>query len=71
MTRRERAARAVYALRPFKTAMSSRPLEATMDCRVFGFEEAPAFYVADCYEVADAVLAAIKPALRAPRKQLR
>lgn len=62
LNRRERVARAVYKLRPFRTAMSTTPLERNItESRLFEFDEAPAFYLHDCYEIADAVLDALKP----------
>lgn len=69
VSRRETAARAVYALRPFRTAMSTSPLESIplQQVRLFGFDEAPAYYVDDCYMIADAVIAALD-ARRIPRQ---
>lgn len=60
LSQRERAARAVYRLRPFRTAMSTSPFDAPMQVsHVFDFDSAPAFYLQDCYEIADAVLATV------------
>lgn len=68
---RDRAARAVYRLRPFRTAMSTSPLDDMLtQSRVFDFDEAPAYYQADCYRIADAVLAVVSRS-RAPLRRRR
>lgn len=63
MSLRERAARAVYRLRPFRTAMSTTSLvDGVEQHRLFDFDEAPAYYVQGCYEIAEAVLATVNRA---------
>jgi hypothetical protein len=66
---REVAARAIYNRRPFRVTMSGSvmdPLACTT--RESDFEGAPDFYRDECYELADAVLAALSFAeLRAQR----
>jgi hypothetical protein len=65
---RDVAARAIYDRRPFRSSTS----ESVMDplaCKVreLPFDDAPAFYTAECYELADAVIAALRLRdLRAP-----
>ena len=60
----ERAARAVYAKRPFKTSATRSPWEAgQMEAMRFEFDDAPAYYQDDCREIAAVVLSA---ALGAP-----
>lgn len=66
---REIAARAIYARRPFRTAATGGVLDGCLTlAREFDFEDAPAFYRDECYELADGVLAALSFAeLRTPR----
>lgn len=57
---REVAARAIYDRRPFRMTSSGSvmdPLSSTM--QEFSWDDAPVFYQTECYELADAVLAAL------------
>jgi hypothetical protein len=57
---REIAARAIYSRRPFRTAMSGAVMDGFLSMsREFDFDDAPAFYRDECYELADAVLSAL------------
>lgn len=58
--RREVAARAIYERRPFYLAESTTPMERSMTVsRKFDWDAAPAFYQEECFELGDAVLAAL------------
>ncbi len=61
---REIAARAIYDRRPFYLAESRSPLPNEMISRRFAWDAAPASYQNDCFELADAVLAALDFDLR-------
>lgn len=54
---REVIARGVYDARPFRIARSGGVMEMMAPARELGWDEAPAWYRAECYEIADSVLA--------------
>jgi hypothetical protein len=57
---REIAARAIYLKRPFRVTSTGAVMDP-LDCNVreHSWEGAPAFYRDECYELADAVIAAL------------
>ena len=57
MPPREIAARAIYDRRPFTIAQSGGVMDMMRVDKVLDWDGAPAFYQAECYELADAVLA--------------
>lgn len=57
--RREAAARAVYRLRPYYIGEKRDPLEDSGVAAPFDWDGAPWAYQSRCYDIADAVLAAI------------
>lgn len=58
--RRETAARAIYDKRPFYHAESTSPMERSITVsQKFDWDSAPAFYREECFELGDAVLAAL------------
>lgn len=57
MPRREIIARAIYRLRPFRIARSGAVMDGFLSVsRELGFDEAPAFYRDECYEIADGIV---------------
>jgi len=60
MPPREIAARAIYALRPFRIAQSVGVLEMMSPVREFDWDAAPDFYQQECFELADGVLNALQ-----------
>lgn len=54
---REILARSIYRQRPFRKASSGAVMDGCLSvCEEFGWDEAPAFYLNECFEIADGIV---------------